>query len=105
VFEYTQQEGLLVGFWCPSFVGSSLNVPGFHFHYLSADRQRGGHVLELQVQQGAKAYLQEVRFAGCRQHVILPRLRKHGVRFAADLPAARIGPGGVIFQGVFLWQV
>jgi alpha-acetolactate decarboxylase len=67
VFEYTQQEGLLVGFWCPSFVGSSLNVPGFHFHYLSADKQRGGHVLEVQVQQGANAYLQEVRMQdACR---------------------------------------
>lgn len=72
VFEYTEQKGLLVGFWCPSFVGSSLNVPGFHFHYLSADRQRGGHVLELQVQQGAKAHLQEVRMQdACRLSDIL----------------------------------
>lgn len=50
----------MVGFWCPAFVGSNLNVPGFHFHFLSADKQRGGHVLQLEMQQGAAAYLQEV---------------------------------------------
>lgn len=62
VFEFTQQQGRLVGFWCPPFVGSHLNVPGFHFHFLSADKQRGGHLLEVQVQQGAQVYLQEVRW-------------------------------------------
>lgn len=60
VFEHRQQEGVLVGFWCPAFVGSSLNVPGFHFHFLSADKQRGGHVLQLEMLTGAAAYLQEV---------------------------------------------
>lgn len=60
VFEHTQQEGVLVAFWCPAFVGSHLNWPGFHLHFLSTDKQHGGHVLQLQVQQGAKAYLQEV---------------------------------------------
>lgn len=62
VFEFTQQEGMLVGFWCPAFVGSNLNVPGFHFHFLSTDKQRGGHVLQMELQAGATAYLQEV---GC----------------------------------------
>lgn len=50
-----------MGFWCPAFVGSNLVVPGFHFHFLSTDKQSGGHVLQLEVQQGAKVYLQEVR--------------------------------------------
>lgn len=63
VFEHRQQEGMLVGFWCPAFVGSNLNVPGFHFHFLSADKQRGGHVLQLEMQQGAAAYLQEIHRA------------------------------------------
>jgi hypothetical protein len=54
-----------VGFWCPAFVGSNLNVPGFHFHFLSADKQRGGHVLQVEVREGAAAYFQEVRVAAC----------------------------------------
>ena len=57
--EHTDESGVLVGFWCPPFVGSNLNVPGFHFHFLSADRQRGGHVLQLRMEQGT-AWLQEV---------------------------------------------
>eukprot|EP00775_Hariotina_reticulata_P009363 gene9363-9526_t len=35
-FDYhDEQNGLLVGFYCPEYVGSSVNVPGFHFHFLS----------------------------------------------------------------------
>ena len=45
VFTFADIEGSLVGFFTPAFVGS-LNVPGFHLHFLSADRQRGGHLLE-----------------------------------------------------------
>jgi len=45
VFTFAGIEGSLVGFFTPDFVGS-LNVPGFHLHFLSADRQRGGHLLE-----------------------------------------------------------
>jgi acetolactate decarboxylase len=45
VFTFTDIEGSLVGFFTPAFV-SSLNVPGFHLHFLSADQQHGGHLLE-----------------------------------------------------------
>jgi acetolactate decarboxylase len=45
VFTFSDIEGTLVGFFTPSFV-SSLSVPGLHLHFLSADRQRGGHLLE-----------------------------------------------------------
>jgi len=30
---------------------ASLNVPGMHLHFLSQDRQEGGHLLECQVMQ------------------------------------------------------
>jgi acetolactate decarboxylase len=43
-FERQDIECTLVGFWCPSFT-QGVNVPGFHLHFLSADRQHGGHVL------------------------------------------------------------
>ena len=44
-FLFEELDGNLVGVWSPSFAGS-FSVPGFHFHFLSSDRQRGGHVLE-----------------------------------------------------------
>jgi len=46
LFTIPQTEGTLVGLWCPVFA-KSLNVPGYHFHYLAADRSGGGHVLGL----------------------------------------------------------
>lgn len=45
VFTFTDIAGCLAGFFTPAFF-SSLNVPGFHLHFLSTDRRHGGHVLE-----------------------------------------------------------
>jgi acetolactate decarboxylase len=44
IFEQRDVAGTLIGFWCPAFA-KGLNVPGFHLHFLSADRKHGGHVL------------------------------------------------------------
>jgi acetolactate decarboxylase len=44
VFDFHDVEGTLAGFFTPSFM-SSLNVPGLHLHFLSADLQQGGHLL------------------------------------------------------------
>ena len=44
-FTFHDIEGTLAGFYTPSFM-SSLNVPGLHLHFLSADRRHGGHLLE-----------------------------------------------------------
>ena len=38
-------EGTLVGFWSPRY-SSSFSVPGYHFHFISKDRTKGGHVLD-----------------------------------------------------------
>ena len=46
VFEFKRVKGTLVGFRCPSFV-KGINVPGYHFHFLTDDRKSGGHVLDL----------------------------------------------------------
>ena len=37
--------GTLVGFWTPEYA-TTLNVPGYHLHYISADRKSGGHLLQ-----------------------------------------------------------
>lgn len=48
VFEFQRVKGTLVGFRCPPFV-KGINVPGYHFHFLTDDRKGGGHVLDLRV--------------------------------------------------------
>jgi acetolactate decarboxylase len=44
-FEFTDVFGTLVGIWAPQF-SSALNIAGYHFHFLSEDRTKGGHLLE-----------------------------------------------------------
>jgi acetolactate decarboxylase len=44
-FDFYDVEGTLAGFFTPSFM-ASLNVPGLHLHFLSADLRRGGHLLK-----------------------------------------------------------
>ena len=45
VFEMTAVSGTLVGFRFPEYM-KGLNVPGYHFHFLSDDKKVGGHVLD-----------------------------------------------------------
>jgi acetolactate decarboxylase len=44
-FEFHDVMGTLVGFWTPEYA-KTLNVPGYHLHFLSADHKSGGHLLE-----------------------------------------------------------
>jgi len=44
-FEFHDVSGTLVGFWTPEYA-KTLNVPGYHLHFLSVDHQSGGHLLE-----------------------------------------------------------
>jgi acetolactate decarboxylase len=46
VFELGTISGTLVGFRFPEYM-KGLNVPGYHFHFLSDDKRSGGHVLDL----------------------------------------------------------
>jgi acetolactate decarboxylase len=39
-------SGTLVGFWSPDYA-RALNVPGYHLHFLSQDKTKGGHLLDL----------------------------------------------------------
>lgn len=51
LFEHANVTGTLIGFWCPPFT-KGVNVPGFHLHFLSADRAYAGHVLDFQLIRG-----------------------------------------------------
>jgi acetolactate decarboxylase len=44
-FRFRQVDGTLVGIWSPAF-SSAFSVPGYHFHFLSSDRTKGGHLLD-----------------------------------------------------------
>ena len=44
-FEFHDVSGTLVGFWTPEYA-KTLNVPGYHLHFLSKDHSRGGHLLQ-----------------------------------------------------------
>lgn len=46
IFEYANISGTLVGLWCPDYIGG-VNVPGYHFHFISDDRSKGGHLLDV----------------------------------------------------------
>jgi acetolactate decarboxylase len=65
-FVFEEVDGTLVGLWSPAFAGS-FSVPGYHFHFLSTDRKKGGHVLECNAR--------DVSVRGCaidEMHVSLP---------------------------------
>jgi len=46
-FTFVDIDGTLVGLWSPGF-SSAFSVAGYHFHFLSADRQHGGHLLDVE---------------------------------------------------------
>jgi acetolactate decarboxylase len=50
VFEFHDVKGTIVGFRCPDTV-AGLNVPGYHFHFITQDRKAGGHLLACQTRQ------------------------------------------------------
>ena len=41
-------RGTMVGLFCPDYM-RGLNSPGWHFHFITEDRTRGGHVLQISV--------------------------------------------------------
>ncbi|MDF3128374.1 acetolactate decarboxylase [Kiritimatiellaeota bacterium B1221] len=51
VFNFENVEGTLVGLRCPPYV-KGLNVPGYHFHFITRDRDAGGHLLALEMRSG-----------------------------------------------------
>jgi acetolactate decarboxylase len=53
VFELADVEGTLLGFRFPAWV-EGIEVAGYHLHFVSDDRTRGGHVLDSRVAAGAR---------------------------------------------------
>lgn len=53
-FEFKNVSGTLVGFKTPSYM-SDINVAGYHLHFINTNRSAGGHVLDLEVENGTAA--------------------------------------------------
>lgn len=45
-FHYENIPGEVIAVYCPPYV-NGINLPGWHFHFLSADKAHGGHILGL----------------------------------------------------------
>jgi acetolactate decarboxylase len=46
-FAFTNVIGTIAGFWTPSYA-RSINIAGWHLHFVTADRTGGGHLLDCQ---------------------------------------------------------
>lgn len=57
IFDYQEFPGTLVGLWCPEEIGG-LNVKGYHFHFISDDRSKGGHLLDVSF-DSAEAFIDQ----------------------------------------------
>ena len=80
--EITPQNisGTIVGLYCPDFM-SSLNSTGWHFHFISADKKIGGHVLELNLKRGEAQFDKTDNFA-----MGLPKKKNfHALNFKQDM--------------------
>ena len=55
VFELRDTGGTLVGFRFPDYA-QGIEVGGYHMHFISADRERGGHVLEARLREGVAQF-------------------------------------------------
>ena len=50
-FSATHISGTLAGFYCPPYV-QGINVPGYHLHFLSEEKNFGGHLLGFEMGKG-----------------------------------------------------
>lgn len=66
-FEFKDVSGVIVGFRLPPYL-DSLAVPGYHFHFLTADHKGGGHLLAFR----AKRLLVRADLS-TEVHVVLPQ--------------------------------
>ena len=51
VFEFRDIRGDLVGFRLPGYF-AGINAPGWHLHFMDADRKHGGHVVNFALREG-----------------------------------------------------
>ena len=50
-FLFEKIRGSLVGVYFPDYM-DGINMPGWHLHFLSEDRTKGGHVFDVSIRNG-----------------------------------------------------
>ena len=63
-FNYENVKGTVVALYCPDYMGG-LNTPGWHFHFISDDRTKGGHILDLNFDKATAEYDATPEFEMC----------------------------------------
>lgn len=58
VFEFNNVKGTIIGFYTPNYA-STIQVPGFHMHFITDDKTSGGHILNFQFDT-AQAEIQDI---------------------------------------------
>ena len=53
-FRYSDVQGTIIALRCPDYV-EGINLPGWHLHFLSADKTLGGHLLDITLISGTLA--------------------------------------------------
>ena len=61
-FDYENVSGTVVGLFCPAYM-NMLNAVGWHFHFISDDRQVGGHIVDLSCEQATVQWDHTQEFA------------------------------------------
>lgn len=49
VFEFHDVDGTILGFRTPGYI-KGINVPGYHLHFITADKKAGGHLLACEME-------------------------------------------------------
>ncbi len=63
-FNYDNIDGTVVALYCPDYMGG-LNTPGWHFHFVSDDKTKGGHMLDLKFDKATAEYDTTPSFEMC----------------------------------------
>ena len=63
-FNYENITGTVVALYCPDYM-SGLNTPGWHFHFISDDKAKGGHILDLKFDKATAEFDATAEFEMC----------------------------------------
>ena len=55
MFDFADVTGTMMGFWTPAYA-RTVNIAGWHIHFLSDDRTKGGHLLDCSADGGAAGF-------------------------------------------------
>ncbi len=54
-FHFTDRRGVVIGFRTPQYM-QGINVAGYHEHFITDNRQGGGHLLDYQLEEGVLTF-------------------------------------------------